>query len=184
MSVFDIVFVILFAWSGYKGFSKGLIKTLAGLVALVAGIWGAIKFSEFTSGILTKTFELNSEYLPVISFAVTFIAIIAGIHILALFLDKVMESVALGLFNKLLGLLFNILKIAFILSIVLMLINNLNYKYNFIPKEKTDESVLWKPISSIAPLVFPYLNFDKIKKSIEIKKEEPEIKNNDNQQEV
>jgi membrane protein required for colicin V production len=184
MSVFDIIFIILFAWAGYKGFSKGLVKTLAGLIALIGGIWGAIKFSEITADFLVKTFEINAKYLHLISFAVTFLGIIIGIHLLAGLLDKIIESVALGMLNKLMGMLFNILKMAFIVSIVLLLVNNVNIKYRFIPEDKTEESVLWEPISALAPKIFPYLQFESVKNSLEFRKIEPEENNDDSLEET
>lgn len=163
MNIFDLIFVVLFAWAGYKGFSRGFVKSLATLAALVLGVWGAIRFSAYTSYLLIERFDLQSAYLPLIAFACTFIAIVLGVHLLATLLDKLLSAVALGIINRIAGVIFNLFKVAFLISVLLVIINNLHARYYFLPEEKTEESVLYEPLSSLAPLIFPYLHFDTIR---------------------
>ena len=75
MNILDLIILIPLAWSAYKGFSKGLIISVASLLALLLGIYGSIRFSDITSGYLIDHFEFSSQYLPIISFAITFILI-------------------------------------------------------------------------------------------------------------
>ena len=82
-------------------------------------------------------------------------------------LNKLIDAIALGIVNRLLGVLFSVLKIAFIVSIILVLINKADNKYNFIPDETKENSLLYKPLSNFAPMIFPYLNFEKIKEKFE-----------------
>ena len=177
MSYFDIIFMILFAWSGYNGFRQGFIKSLASLAALLLGIWGAVKFSGLTCNLLAEHFESSAQYLPLIGFAVTFILIIIAVHMLAGVLDKMVSSIALGFVNKLLGIAFGILKVAFIVSIILVIINNINKNYQILPEKQVEKSFLYIPLSNFAPTIFPYLNFDKIKGNIDF-----EIKNPDEEE--
>jgi membrane protein required for colicin V production len=167
MNTIDLVFAILLLWAAYRGYSKGFIVQLATLAALLLGILGAVMFSDFTSSLIIKKFEVSGQYLPIISFALTFIAIVIAVHILAKALNKLIDAIALGIINRLLGVLFSVLKIAFIVSIILVLINKADNKYNFIPDETKENSLLYKPLSNFAPMIFPYLNFDKLKESFE-----------------
>lgn len=167
MNTIDLVFAILLLWAAYRGYTKGFIVQLATLAALLLGILGAVMFSDFTSSLIIKKFEVSGQYLPIISFALTFIAIVIAVHILAKALNKLIDAIALGIINRLLGVLFSVLKIAFIVSIILVLINKADNKYNFIPDETKENSLLYKPLSNFAPMIFPYLNFDKIKESFE-----------------
>ena len=170
MNTIDLVFAILFLWSAYRGFTKGFVVQLATLAALLLGILGAVMFSDFTSSLIIKKFEVSGQYLPIISFAVTFIVIVVAVHILAKLLNKLIDAIALGIVNRLLGVLFSVLKYAFIISIILVLINKADDKYNFIPEETKEESLFYKPLSDFAPLIFPYLNFDKIREEFEEEK--------------
>lgn len=176
MNYFDLIFACIFIYAAYKGFSKGIVIQAASLIALIVGIYGAIKFSDVTAAYLTEKLELQTQYLPLIAFAVTFIGIVIAIHLLAKIIDKLMKAVALGFVNRILGLTFSVIKIAFIISIVLVIINNANAKYNFLPKEKVENSLLYKPLSNFAPYLFPYLNFEQIKNSVKDRIDIPEEK--------
>jgi membrane protein required for colicin V production len=172
MNTVDLVFAILLLWAAYRGFTKGFIVQLATLAALLLGILGAVMFSDFTSELIIKKFEVSGQYLPILSFAVTFIVIVIAVHLLAKMLNKLIDAIALGIVNRLLGVLFSILKTAFIVSIILVLINKADNKFNFIPDDTKENSILYKPLSNFAPMIFPYLNFEKIKEKIEDEKAE------------
>ena len=47
MNIFDIVIVILLAYSLFRGISKGFVIEISGMIALFLGIMGAFKFSSF-----------------------------------------------------------------------------------------------------------------------------------------
>ncbi len=176
MNTVDLVFAILLLWAAYRGFTKGFIVQLATLAALLLGILGAVVFSDFTSGLIIKKFDVSGQYLPILSFALTFIAIVIAVHLFAKALNKLIDAIALGIVNRLLGVLFSLLKTAFIVSIVLVLVNKVDNKYNFIPNETKEKSLLYKPLSNFAPMIFPYLNFDKIKEKIEEETNEAGVK--------
>lgn len=167
MNYFDLIFAIILIYSAYKGFSKGLVIQVASLIALLLGIFGAIKFSDITADFLVQKFALETQYLPLISFAVTFIGIVICVHLIARIVDKLMKAIALGFINRIAGVVFGVIKTAFIISIILVIINNADKRLNFLPREKLDDSLLYKPLSNFAPYIFPYLNFDDIKDSID-----------------
>ena len=162
MNILDLIILIPLAWSAYKGFSKGLIISVASLLALLLGIYGSIRFSDITSGYLIDHFEFSSQYLPIISFAITFILIVVAIHFLARILDKIVKAVALGFINRISGALFGIIKTAFILSIVILLIDKFDSKTGIISTEQKESSLLYQPLSQFAPMIFPYLDFEKV----------------------
>lgn len=158
--IFDVVFLIVLVWAAYKGFSKGVVLQAATLTALVLGIFGAIKFSGYTSALIIDNTDITGEYLPLISFALTFIIIVVLIHLLARIVEKLIEAVALGFINRLAGAIFSMTKYAFIISIILVVLNTIHAKYSFLPQEKINKSIMYKPLSKFAPGIFPYLHFD------------------------
>ena len=167
MNYIDIVIAVPLLWGLYKGFSKGLVKSLATLVALVIGIIGAIKFSGITSVILANNLNLSVKYLPLISFAVTFIGIIILVHLLARIVDKLMKAIALGGINRIAGAIFGLIKYAFIVSIILIGLNYIDNRISFLPKDKITNSVLYKPLSLFAPAIIPYIDLEKLKSNVE-----------------
>lgn len=164
MNTIDIIIIIPLLWGIWQGFSKGLILAVASLVALLLGIWGAIKFSSFTAGVLAENLDLHSEYNSMIAFSVTFIIIVVGIHLLAFALDKLFKAVALGLVMKISGAVFGLLKWGLIVSVLIALYGVINVDYKYTSKETLEKSLLYKPVSAIAPAIFTYLDFTWIKK--------------------
>jgi len=158
--VFDIIFLLIFVWAAFKGYMKGFILQAASLAALILGIWGAIKFSGYVAAIILEKMGGQGEYIPLISFGITFLLIVIIIHLLAKLTEKLLEMIALSFANRIVGVIFSIIKYAFIISVFLSVLNNFNRKLNFLPQDKISESRLYKPLSAIAPKVFPYLYFD------------------------
>ncbi|MBN2214174.1 MAG: CvpA family protein [Bacteroidales bacterium] len=168
MSWIDIILIIILLWSAYKGFTKGFIITIASLAALILGIFGAIKLSGYTAEILYDKMEINPDNLNLIAFAITFILIVIATHIVARLTDKLVKAVALGFANRIAGVLFNLLKTALIISVILVILERIDEKIPFIPRSETNKSVLYKPLHSFAPFIFPYLRsgYDKIKNNL------------------
>lgn len=162
MNYIDIIITIILLWAAYKGFSKGFVIQAAALVALLLGIYGAIRFSDYTSALLIEKFDLTTKHLKLISFIITFIVIVIAVQLLANLLDRLLKAAALGFLNRLAGLIFSVLKAAFIISILLVVINIFNHRYTFLPEKEVEQSVFYSPLSNFAPMVFPYLkdNFD------------------------
>ena len=163
LNYFDVVIAIFLLWSAYRGVTKGFLIMVASLAALLLGVWGAIRFSGMTADFLVEQFDWGTKYLSLISFALTFIGIVVLVHFLARAISKLVKAVALGFVDRIAGLLFGVLKTAFIISIILVVINSIDRRVPFIPEEHKENSLLYQPISKLAPAIFPYLNFDDIK---------------------
>ncbi len=161
MNYFDLIFAIPLLWGAYKGFSKGLIISVASLVALLLGIYGAIHFSGFLGELVSENIEVKDNYLPLIAFSITFVAIVVGIHFIAKMLSKLVDAIALGWLNTIAGMLFGILKSAFIISVFIFIFDKIDTDNSFLSKDIKEQSLLYKPIKILAPAIFPSLgNFN------------------------
>lgn len=168
----DILLGIPLIWALYKGFCKGLIIEIASLVALLLGIYCSIHFSSYVSDYLISTFSLKTPYMPVISFAITFLVIVIIVYTLAFIIEKLVDVVSLSLANKLAGAIFGMLKAAFILSIILYLINVVDTKKSFISDSKRNSSYLYRPVSNLAVKFAPDIKkIDILNKPFNIKTE-------------
>ncbi|MEN8117556.1 MAG: CvpA family protein [Bacteroidota bacterium] len=158
MNYIDIILGILLILAAISGFKKGLIVELASLAALILGIWGAIEFSDITSEFLIENFDLQTEYLNIISFVVTFVVIVILVHVVGNVVNKLVETVMLGFINKLAGLVFGVLKSALILSIILVVFDKINEDVEIISKKAKENSRMYEPIRSFAPSIFPFID--------------------------
>jgi membrane protein required for colicin V production len=157
MNYIDIILIVPILWGIYKGFIKGLIIEAAGFVALALGVWGGMNFSVFLSSKIKSVFNWDSEYLPIISFAILFLGVIISIFLIASLLSKIAKKLALGGIDKLLGSLLGGLKFALILSVIIFIINAIEKSYPQISFTAKEQSLLYKPLGKIAPLIIPSL---------------------------
>ncbi|WP_072347603.1 CvpA family protein [Flavobacteriaceae bacterium A100] len=155
MSVLDIILGALILFGLVRGFWKGLFVEVASLVALVAGVYGAIHFSGYAATFLQNKFSWEEKYVNIVAFAITFIVIILVISLAGKALTKLANFAALGILNKLLGGVFGALKIGLILSVILGVFSKMNETIPFLGEEDLKESVLYEPVKSLAPTVFP-----------------------------
>ena len=172
MNYLDIIIAVFLLWAVYRGFTKGFFIAIAGLAALILGIYGAIHFSGFAVLFLLKYFDKDPEALRLVSFALTFVVIVILVHMIARLLDILIKAIALGFINRLAGLVFNAVKMAFILSVIIGIFNFFDPHSKIISKEEKTRSILYPPISRLAPMVFPYLRFEYFKFPVPEKKEE------------
>lgn len=157
MNVIDIIILIILGWGAYRGFTQGFVLQIVTFIALIIGIWAAVKFSDAMAGFLTRTMDITGKYLPVLSFILIFILVIVIAHLIGMLLTRFLELTSLGWLNRLGGILFGILKMAFIVSVVLTLQNRMKEKIKIIPDKQVQTSFLYKPVASIAPAIFPHL---------------------------
>lgn len=157
MNIIDIVIGALLLFGLIRGLMKGLFVEVASLLALVLGIFGAIHFSDFAAGLLADRLDWSDNTINIVAFAITFVIIVLAISLAGKALTKLADFAALGILNKLLGGVFGALKIGLILSVLLIIFNKLNETLPFLEKKHVEESVLFEPVKSLAPVIFPAL---------------------------
>ena len=155
MAIIDIILAALLLFGIIRGFIKGLFVEIASLVALVAGVYGAIHFSNFVAVFLMDKVSWDEKYINIVAFAITFIIIVLAIALAGKALTKLANFAALGIINKILGGIFGGLKIGLILSVVLIVFDGFNRTIPFASAEDLEDSVLYEPVKSLAPLIFP-----------------------------
>lgn len=151
----DVIIIILLLWSIVKGFRKGFIIELASLLALILGIYGAIKFADLTAAYLSENVNLPEDYTPLIAFALTFIVIVIGVHFIARLVQTLVKMVALNFINRLAGAIFSGLKILLILSFVLFIVESIDQNIQVIPRKQKQDSIFYYKLSSMAFDILP-----------------------------
>ncbi|MGY5355323.1 CvpA family protein [Wenyingzhuangia sp. IMCC45467] len=165
MEVIDIIIAVILLFGFIKGLIKGLFVEIASLIALIAGIYGAIHFSFYAKDILIKYVDWEPKYISLTAFAITFIVIVVLISVAGKLLTKIASLAALGLINKILGGVFGFLKLALIMSILLGWFEKINVMIPFVGEKEIENSVLYKPTKNLASAIFPVLldTFDDFK---------------------
>lgn len=156
MNFIDIILILILCLFAWKGFKNGLIKEVASTTALIAGIFIAIRFSDFVATMIKDKGGFSSEYMPVIAFAIIFISVIVLIFVFAKVFDKFIKAIKLQWLNKTGGIVFSVLKSMLIFGGLCFLICQLNQRANLLSPTFVDKSFLFKPFLKVFEFVFPY----------------------------
>ena len=154
MSFLDIILGLLLAYGLYKGVKNGLFVELASLVALIAGIFGAIHFSYIAGDYLSKNMEWNERYINIAAFIITFIAIVLIVHAAGKLLTKIADFAMLGIINKIAGGVFGTLKVTIIVGALLVFFERVNSSVGLVKNETMKSSILYEPVKEIGAFIF------------------------------
>jgi membrane protein required for colicin V production len=160
MNYLDIILIIPLAYGLVQGLRKGLVKEIAGLLAILFGIYLARYWALPVSQALVDLTGWTLNLCTPLAYAVVFIAVSLSITLLSYMLTKIIGAIMLGWLNRLLGGAFGIIKMLLLLSVILNFVAIVD---QFMPvKEKpvVQNSLFYKPIEDVMGVVLPYLNFE------------------------
>ena len=163
MNWIDYALLALIGFAAVRGFMRGFIIEVCGLLGLVLGIWGAIHFN----GHVARWLGLGTDK-EAIAFLLTVLIILVLVHLLGRALNKVVDIAQLSLPNKVAGTLFGALRKAFVLSVVLNVLYAKHLSAWAPSLEAQQKSVLFEPLRAFAPAVIPALGETKwVKRAID-----------------
>jgi len=154
MGFIDVLIGILLAYGLFRGLKNGLFVELAAIVALIAGLYGAIHFSYIVGDYLAENMDWNEKYINLISVIVTFVLIVFLVHLAGKLLTKIANVALLGFVNKIAGAIFGGLKVAVILGGLLIFFDRANTSLNLISEERLQESIFYTPLRELGGFVF------------------------------
>ena len=151
MNYIDIMILIPLVWFGYKGFSSGLVRELASIIALVTGLYASFKFTDWVA------VWINNDKIPhELYFAITFFMVLVLVFIAGRFVEKVVKLVIPEILNNLAGALFGAAKIFVIFSALFFFINSIDTKGVLLTQKSKQESILYKYVEPVVPKLKTY----------------------------
>ena len=157
MGIIDIIIICCLLPSLYLGARNGFIKQVISLIIIIVGIKLSISFSTPVAEWLRSRIELQPIWISVISFSVVFIVVALIFGLVEKLLDKVIQFTLLGWLNRLLGIVFSMLKVVVLLSLLAYFVNSANELLGFISEDKISESNFFQPLLDLADKIFPAL---------------------------
>jgi len=146
MNHLDIIILIPALWFGYKGFTHGLIRELAGLAALILGIYAAFMFSEMVAK------WINHPAIPKeVYFAITFLIVLVAVFLLGRLVEKIIKLVIPEFVNNILGAVFGVAKVMVIFSVIIFFIHSIDSKHAILTDKTTAQSFTYKYVEPIVP---------------------------------
>lgn len=157
MNSLDIVFLVLFIPGIIRGLTKGFLEQVISLGGIVLSAFLAYRFSGFACDILKDYITVSDTVMRVIGFATVLVLALVAVILLAKLVTKVVEMASLGWLNKILGIVFSLFTTALILSILIILFDTVNVKFELVSSPILQESVLYGHLKNFGYFVFPYL---------------------------
>ena len=157
MNILDIILLICFIPAAIQGFQKGFISQVIAIISIIAGVWLSVQFASEVTVWLAQYIQGSEQVLKVVSFALIFIAVIAGLALLGRLVEGTVKLNMLGWLNRLLGVVFSLVKASLIVGLIIMAFCSLNNTFQFVSEDVLNQSVLFPPLKNMAYTVFPYL---------------------------
>jgi membrane protein required for colicin V production len=157
VNIIDIIIVCCCVPAVIHGLSKGFVSQAFSLVALILGVWLSFKFSNAVGKWLVTYIDLPSTVIHVIAFALIMLVVMLITHLAGKAVEGVLKVVMLGWLNKLLGIVFALLKAVLIIGLVIILFEAINNTFPIVPSKTMEESIFYGPVKDLANLIFPYL---------------------------
>ncbi len=145
--ILDIIVVIILILAVIKGYRQGLIVALFSVIAFIVGLAAALKLSVVVADHIGKAVKISDKWLPIISFALVFFAVVLLVRWGAALIQKSVEFAMLGWLNKIGGILLYAGLYILIFSILIFYADQLG----FIKLETKNESVTYSYIQPLGP---------------------------------
>jgi membrane protein required for colicin V production len=157
MNALDILILIPIAFGIWRGFKKGFIIELFTFLALFIGLYAGIHLSDSVAGFLQEQFSSDSEYLPTISFTITFLLVGAMVYFAGVAIEKAVKAVSLSLPNRLLGSLLGAFRMILFVGTAIILLQSYDEKSDIISEETKEGSLLFLPVENTTYFAIPAL---------------------------
>jgi len=157
MGTLDIIILICFIPALVRGIQKGFVEQLVGIISIVLGAWLAFKFSQPLGAWLTQFINLDAQLLQILSFILVVILAILLLHLVGRLITGTLKLVSLGWLNRLLGVVFALLKAALVIGLIIFIFGDLNDRWHLVNPEILQASAVYTALRGAALKVFPYL---------------------------
>ncbi|MDR1525608.1 MAG: CvpA family protein [Tannerella sp.] len=162
MNWLDIVILCLAGVGLIKGLFDGIIKQVASLVAVIAGIYLCAGSAEWVRGYLTDMKWFSPQITVMVSYILGFMLIVGFIILAGIIIHRVISVTPLSIFNHIAGGFFGVLMMVLFISLVLNVIEMFDHNSVILSREIKVESCLYFYIKSIIPTIFPGNIFEPI----------------------
>ena len=119
MNTFDIIVVVILAYSLLRGLFRGLLKEAASVAGVMGGFFLAYTFYATVAGYLAGLVS-NPAYRNILAFLAIFCIVVITVNLIAVIVKYLMRIVFLGWLDRLGGFVFGAVKGALIVSVIFL----------------------------------------------------------------
>ena len=157
MNILDAIILICLIPAIIQGIRKGFISQAISIVSVIAGIWASARFANMVSEWVAQYITASEQVIKVVAFALILVVVFIVLGLLGRVLEKILDFAFLGWVNRLLGVIFSLMKAFLLLGLVILAFNALNNAFGLVKPEIMEDSVLYGPVKNLADTIFPYI---------------------------
>lgn len=119
MNTFDIILIGLLAIGAVRGFKKGIILEIAGLLGLFLAFFGTLQLVDWGAGILAGyNKDISESILPIVAFIILFVLILIGVYLSGKIIKAAFHITPFGILDNIIGGVVGVLKWSLGISLV------------------------------------------------------------------
>jgi membrane protein required for colicin V production len=147
----DYIILIILILFFIRGYRQGIIIGLATFAALILGIYMAVHFSNYLDATLLEHLHPSRKWLPILSFAITFILVVIAVMLVAKLTEKLVDVVGMGFFNHIGGAALGLVKGVILISILFFIFNSIDSKGKWLTEKDKKGSYCYTQVAGVFP---------------------------------
>lgn len=152
----DIILLLPLLWGIYWGVYKGIISQLTSFAGIIIAAYVSIKYYSYIAAFINAHVDedTSQHYVSIATFVVVFILVLLIIFLISKQIEKLTKALNIGYLNHIAGGIFGLVKWAFLVSIILVLLNLFSQETN---EKYIDFHNTWvyNHLVEIAPRIMP-----------------------------
>ncbi|MEY4595159.1 MAG: hypothetical protein RIQ47_1569 [Bacteroidota bacterium] len=157
MNWLDIFLGVVLLIGIVRGFLNGFVYEIANFGAFFLGLYCGFELAEMISPKVSELLGAGPSTVRYVSLFLVFLTIWIGMILLSKLFEGLITVTMMGLFNKIAGALFGLVKFAVIASVLIYFFHKADTKYRWILPDTKAESKLYYPLLKTAPFILPVL---------------------------
>lgn len=158
MNVLDGILLVILLIGLVRGFLNGFVYEIAHLGAFFLGLYAGLEFADMIAPKVSAILHAGPKIVRYVSFFLVFVAIWIGVVLLGKLFEGLVKVALMGLFNKIAGALFGVMKYWIVTSVLLHFIHKADAKFHVLSPDTKAESWLYYPMMKTGNFVLPVLS--------------------------
>jgi membrane protein required for colicin V production len=157
MNALDIIILLLLLLAVWDGYRQGVIVQVVGLIALLAGVFAAWHFG----GRFGELLRLEGTTATIVGFSTLFVVVMVVVALIGRLMRGLFRITGLGIFDRLLGVLFSLFKMLLVTGLLFMLLDVADPSKKLIKEQTYEKSVMYGVVMKVTSFSFPYVDLAK-----------------------
>ncbi len=140
----DIIGGIIILIGTIRGYSNGFVIELTQIASVFIGIIIALKYTNVIAAFAHQQIAFSFELIQIVVFFILFALVVMIMRFIGNLITRLLKLIFLGWFNRLLGIVFGVIKAMLLLCLLAVITQRVNEIIHIIPQVYFDHSILYQ----------------------------------------